>query len=107
MRNVSSFTETVTLNDEQIREQIEYCGKRGWAQVIEYTMDPGPDNHFWEQWGLPILDPEDPELVFFEVNECREAFPNHHIRINAYESRKGQALIRHAILVHAPDVTMK
>ncbi len=70
--------------------------------MIEYTIDPAPDNHFWERWGLPMLDPDDPDLVLFEIDACRQAFPQHHIRVIAGESEKGRSLIRHTILVHAP-----
>ncbi len=105
MRNVSSFTETVSASDEQTREQVHYCAKQGWALVIEHTKDPAPDNHFWERWGLPMLDPDDPDLVLFEIDACRQAFPQHHIRVNACESARGRALIRHTLLVHAPRVS--
>ena len=105
MRNVSSFIETPTCSDEQLREQIQYCSKMGWAVVIEHTKDPAPDNHFWERWGLPMLDPDDPDLVLFEIDACRQAFPHHHIRVNACESAKGRALVRHTQLVHAPVAT--
>ncbi len=105
MRNVSSFTETVTLNDEQLREQVRYCGERGWALLIEHTADPSPDNHFWARWGLPLLDPDDPELVLFEINACRQAFPQHHIRVIANDSAMGRSLVRHSILVHAPTLS--
>jgi ribulose-bisphosphate carboxylase small chain len=105
MRNVSSFVETVTVSDEQIREQICYCSKRGWALVIEHTTDLAPDNHFWERWGLPMLDSDDPDLVLFEIDACRKALPHHHIRVNACEAAKGRALVRHTLLVQAPGVS--
>ncbi len=107
VRNVSSFTESATLSDEQIRDQIRYCGKHGWAVVIEHTLHPDPGNHYWERWGLPILDPDDPEPAMFEVKACREAFPDHHIRVNAWETGNHRARIRHSILVQAPDVASK
>jgi ribulose-bisphosphate carboxylase small chain len=38
-------------DDEQIKQQVEYCLDNGWAIGLEYTDDPHPRNTYWEMWG--------------------------------------------------------
>ena len=97
------FARLVRHSDEQIRRQIADCQRQGWALTIEHTADPSPDNRYWTQWGVPLFDPEDPDFAMLEIGACREAFPDHYIRINACEAGRGQALIRHTLLVHSPE----
>lgn len=99
---MKAYASKPQLSDDQIREQVRYCGNQGLAMVIEFTQDPGPGNHYWDRWGVPLLDPEDPDTVLFEIIECRKSFPDQYIRIIACESGRGQALIRHSFMVHRP-----
>lgn len=96
------FARSVRHTDEQIQDQLGNCQRRGWALIIEHTGNPNPDNQYWDRWGIPIHDPECPQSVMLEITACRDAFPQHYIRVNACESGRGQALIRHTLLVHAP-----
>jgi len=100
--DTGQFARTVRHTEEQIKDQLGDCQRRGWALIIEHTTDPGPENQYWERWGVPILDPEDPQSVMFEIASCRHAFPRHFIRVNACEAGRGQAVIRHSLLVHSP-----
>ena len=54
---------------------------------IEYTDDPHPRNAYWEMWGLPAFDTkaEDSENILREVRAAREAFPEHYIKVIAYD----------------------
>ena len=54
---------------------------------IEYTDDPHPRNTYWELWGLPVFDTkeEDSENILREVRAAREAFPEHYIKVLAYD----------------------
>ena len=40
-----TFSFLPDLTDEQIRAQVAYCMKKGWAVNIEYTDDPHPPEH--------------------------------------------------------------
>ena len=67
---------------------------------IEYTDDIHPRNSYWEMWGLPMFDikPEDSENVLREVRAAREAFPEHYIKVIAYDptyTRQTTALVVH------------
>ena len=34
-----------------------------------------------------MFDVADPAAVLYEINRCREAFPNHYVKVNAYDPR--------------------
>ena len=92
------------LTDEQITRQVQYCLEKGWAVNIEFTDDPHPRNHFWEMWGLPMFDLRDAAGVMMEVKACRKAFPDHYIRINAFDSTRGQETVRLSFIINRPKV---
>ena len=77
------------LTDEQITSQIKWALKNGWAVGVEYTDDPHPRNTYWEMFGIPMFDLKDPAGILMEINECRKTFPNHYIRVMAFNSTQG------------------
>jgi len=66
-----SFSLLPDLTDEQIKKQIEYCIKNGYAVGIEWTDDPHPRNSFWELWGLPLFEIPDAATIMYEIAEVR------------------------------------
>ena len=97
-----TFSFLPDLTDEQIAKQIKYCLTNGWAVNLEYTDDPHPRNTYWEMWGLPMFDLADPAGVILEVNACREAFPNHYVRISAFDASRGVESLRLSFIVNRP-----
>jgi len=92
------------LTDEQISAQIEYCLGNNWAIGLEYTEDPHPRNTYWEMWGNPMFDLRDAAGVMMELRACRNAFPNHYIRINAFDSTRGFETVRMSFIVNRPKI---
>lgn len=92
------------LTDAQISAQIEYCLKNDWAIGIEYTDDPHPRNTYWDMWGLPMFDLQDPKGVMMELDECRKAHAESYIRINAFDSTRGFETVRMSFIVNRPKV---
>lgn len=90
------------LTDEQITRQIKYAIDNGWAVNVEYTDDPHPRNTYWEMWGLPMFDIKDPAGIMMEVNECRQAFPRHYVRISAFDSTRGVESLKMSFIVNRP-----
>ena len=90
------------LTDEQILAQIGYALQQGWAVNVEFTDDPHPRNTYWEMWGLPMFDLKDPAGILYEINECRKAYPNHYIRVTAYDSTRGWETPRMSFIVNRP-----
>jgi ribulose-bisphosphate carboxylase small chain len=97
-----TFSFLPDLTDDQIHKQIEYAIENGWALNVEFTDDIHPRNTYWEMWELPMFDIEDAAAVMYEVNACREAYPNHYVRVNAFDATKGWETPRLSFIVNRP-----
>ncbi|CAM3373512.1 ribulose bisphosphate carboxylase small subunit [Hydrogenibacillus schlegelii] len=97
-----TFSYLPDLTDEEIAKQVQYALDRGWAINIEFTDDPHPRNVYWDMWGLPMFDLQDPSAVLYEIQKCREAYPNHYIRVSAYDRSYGRQTIALQFIVHRP-----
>lgn len=98
-----TFSFLPDLTDTQIRDQIQYCLDNGWAVSVEYTDDPHPRNTFWEMHGEPMFDLKDAAGAMAEVAECRRSFPNHYIKVNAFDCSHGWEALRLSFLVNRPS----
>ena len=90
------------LTDEEITLQIQYGLNKGYAWQVEYTDDPHPRNTYWEMYGLPMFDLRDAAGVLAEVRDCRSAFPQHYIRLMAFDSTRGIESIAMSFIVNRP-----
>ncbi len=90
------------LTDDEITLQIEYGLKKGYAWSVEYTDDPHPRNTYWEMYGMPMFDLEDAAGVMLELQACRKTFPNHYIRMMAFDSTRGVETIAMSFMVNRP-----
>ncbi len=90
------------LTDAQIRSQIEYALKNNYAVGVEYTDDPHPRNTYWEMFGNPMFDLKDPGGILMEINNCRRAYPQHYVRVTAFDSTQGVESPRMSFIVNRP-----
>ncbi|MEY4364191.1 MAG: hypothetical protein RLZZ24_1543 [Pseudomonadota bacterium] len=90
------------LSDAEIALQIEYGLKKGYAWSVEYTDDPHPRNTYWEMFGMPMFDLKDAAGVLMEMNQCRQTFPSHYIRLMAFDSTRGVESIAMSFIVNRP-----
>jgi len=91
------------LTDAQITAQIKYALKHQWAVSVEYTDDPHPRNTYWEMYGNPMFDLKDPAGILLEINNCRNTFPNHYIRVMAFNSTRGVESPAMSFIVNRPE----
>lgn len=98
-----AFSYLPDLSDDQIRAQVEYCLGQGWALSIEYTDDPHPRNSYWEMFGPPMFDLHDAAGVMTELEDARRTYPNHYIKLNAFDSTRGFETIRLSFIVNRPS----
>jgi ribulose-bisphosphate carboxylase small chain len=82
------FSYLPDLTDEQIKKQVEYLIKSGFAISLEYTDDPHPRNCYWEMWGLPLFDIPDAASIMYELAEVRKAHPGVYIKMNAFNNAR-------------------
>jgi len=98
-----AFSYLPDLSREEIAAQVRYALRHGWPLSIEYTDDPHPRNVYWELWGLPMFDLDEPDGVLAELDDCRAAFPEHYVRLLAYDSALGRQTTAMSILVQRPS----
>ena len=91
------------LTDDEITMQIQYGLDQGYAWSIEYTDDPHPRNTYWEMYGMPMFELNDAAGVMMELKECRETFPEHYIRLIAFDDTRGFESIRMSFIVSRPS----
>ena len=96
------FSYLPELTDKQISAQIEYALGKNWALGVEYTDDPHPRNTYWEMYGNPMFDLKDASAILTEVNACRKAFPNHYIRVTAFDATQGVESVQMSYIVNRP-----
>jgi ribulose-bisphosphate carboxylase small chain len=90
------------LTDDEISMQIEYGLNKGYAWSVEYTDDPHPRNTYWDMYGHPMFDLQDAAGVMLELKGCRQAFPNHYIRLLAFDSTRGVETVVMSFIVNRP-----
>ena len=91
------------LTDAEISQQVEYGLRRGYAWSLEYTDDPHPRNTYWEMFGMPMFDLRDAAGVLLELHSCRSTFPQHYIRLVAFDSSRGVESIVMSFIVNRPQ----
>jgi ribulose-bisphosphate carboxylase small chain len=96
------FSYLPDLTDEQIGKQIEYALKNNYAVGVEYTDDPHPRNTYWEMYCNPMFDLKDPAGILMEINACRKTFPQHYVRVTAFDSTQGVESPRMSFIVNRP-----
>ena len=90
------------LTDAEIALQVEYGLRKGYAWSVEYTDDPHPRNTYWEMFGMPMFDLKDAAGVLMELNQCRQTFPRHYIRLMAFDSTRNTESIVMSFIVNRP-----
>jgi ribulose-bisphosphate carboxylase small chain len=96
------FSYLPELTDAEIALQIQYGLNKGYAWSVEYTDDPHPRNTYWEMFGMPMFDLHDAAGVMVELKNCRNTFPQHYIRLMAFDSTRGVETIVMSFIVNRP-----
>jgi ribulose-bisphosphate carboxylase small chain len=97
-----AFSYLPELTDDEIAAQVRYVLLNNWPVSVEHTDDPHPRNVYWEMWGLPLFDLDEPDGVLREINECRATYPQHYVRVQAYDARLGRQTTALSFLVQRP-----
>ncbi len=97
-----TFSYLPDFTDEEISAQIQYAVDQGWSVAVEFTDDPHPRNFLWDMWGLPMFDIADAAAGLHEVRACRDAYPDHYVRVNAYDAGLGRQTTALSFLVNRP-----
>ena len=98
-----TFSFLPDFTDDEVKLQLEYALQSGWALAVEFTDDPHPRNSYWDMWDLPRFDIEDASGAFMEVKKCREAYPDHYIKVTAYDPRHCRQTSAFDLIVNRPS----
>ena len=55
-------------------------------------------------YGHPMFDLQDAAGVMMELDGCRKAFPNHYIRLLAFDSTRGVESVAMSFIVNRPKI---
>ncbi|NDP60078.1 MAG: ribulose bisphosphate carboxylase small subunit [Oxalobacteraceae bacterium] len=97
-----TFSFLPDLTNEQITKQIQYCLDKNCAIGIETTDDPHPRNTYWEMFGMPMFDLRDAAGILAEIEQARRTFPNHYIRVMAFDSTHTVESVVISFIVNRP-----
>ncbi len=99
-----TFSYLEDLTDEEIEAQLRYALENEWAIMVEYTDDPHPRNPYWDMWNQPEFDlsPDEADVAMKDIHACREAYPNHYVKVVCYDSSLGRQTSRLSFIVNRP-----
>jgi ribulose-bisphosphate carboxylase small chain len=86
-RRLGTFSYLPPLTAEQTRAQVANIVRQGLMPWIEFADDPGPRDHLWSLWRLPMSADPTVDDVLAEVDACAAANPGAHVRLIGYEAR--------------------
>ncbi len=95
------------LTDEEIRKEVEYIVQKGWQPMIEHTEPENASLHYWYMWKLPMFGETDVDAILAELEECRKANPNHHVKLVGLDNiRQTQATALVVYRAEPPETVM-
>jgi ribulose-bisphosphate carboxylase small chain len=74
------------LTAEEVADQVAYLVSQGWTPAIEHEHPSNAMNCYWTMWKLPFFGEADINAVLTELDACRRAYPDHHVRLIGYDN---------------------
>lgn len=74
------------LTQEEVYSQINYLLAQGWTPAIEHESPANSTSSYWTMWKLPFFGQTDLNDVVTELEACRRAYPDHHVRLIGYDN---------------------
>jgi ribulose-bisphosphate carboxylase small chain len=84
----------------QLAKQITYLLDQGLIPAIEYAREPGPRDHYWSIWKLPLFEARDAADVQAEMDACKAAHPDCFIKLIGYDRQRQTRTM--SLVVHQP-----
>ena len=97
-RKMETFSYLPQFTDDELRKQVEYIVSKGWNPGIEHTEPENAASNYWYMWKLPMFGETDVDAIFKEIEQCKQANPNNHVRLIGYDNYKqtqGTAMVVH------------
>ena len=103
-RKFETFSYLPEMDAEGIRKQVEYIVSKGWNPSVEHTEPENASSNYWYMWKLPMFGESDVDAIFQEIELCKKANPNNHVRLIGYDNFKqtqGTAMVVHRAEIKA------
>ena len=85
-RTLETFGFIPKLSAEEVQKQIAYMISNGWSPAIEHEHPSNSMDHYWTMWKLPFFGETNMANVLAELEACRRAYPDHHVRLIGYDA---------------------
>ncbi|MCP4076455.1 MAG: ribulose bisphosphate carboxylase small subunit [Gammaproteobacteria bacterium] len=85
-RKFETFSYLPPLTAESTRAQIQYIVDKGWNPGIEHTEPDNASGNFWYMWKLPMFGEDNVDTILEELDNCKKAHPNNHIRLMGFDN---------------------
>lgn len=85
-QTLETFGFLPAMSQEEVYEQIAYILAQGWTPAIEHEHPSRAFNHYWTMWKLPMFGEHNLAQVVDELEACRRAYPDHHVRLIGYDN---------------------
>ncbi|WP_428086689.1 ribulose bisphosphate carboxylase small subunit [Candidatus Thioglobus sp.] len=93
-----SFLPPLTADD--IYDQLVYIINQGWTPSLEHETPSQSMSTYWGMWKLPFFGMRDPNEILAEIEQCRQTYPEHLIRVVGYDNYT--QCLGHSFVVHRP-----
>ena len=87
-RRHGTFSYLPKMDDQRLKRLVDYIVTKGWAPAVEHVESEGAERNYWYMWKLPMFSEPTEAAIMRELNLCREAYPDHLVRLVAYDSLK-------------------
>jgi ribulose-bisphosphate carboxylase small chain len=88
------------LDQAQAATQITYLLDQGLIPAIEYAREPGPRDHYWGMWKLPLFEARAVADVQAEISACTTAHRDCFIKLIGYDRQRQTRTV--SLVVHQP-----
>ena len=100
-----TFSYLPDLTDDEIGAQLRYALDEPAGRSRSSTPTTRiPATPYWDMWGLPMFDLDDQRPVVVEFERCREAFPEHYVKVVGLRPGPHRQTTAFDLVVHRPPV---
>ncbi|MBL4711401.1 MAG: ribulose bisphosphate carboxylase small subunit [Gammaproteobacteria bacterium] len=85
-QSLETFSFLPKFTTEEVHKQIAYIIAQGWTPAMEHVHPSNQRNIYWQMWKLPFFGETNLQNVVDELDACRRAYPDHHVRLTGYDS---------------------
>ena len=86
LNTLETFGFLPKFSQDEIYAQINYIIAQGWSPAIEHEHPSRAMSYYWPMWKLPFFGEQKLGRVVEELEACRRAYPDHHVRLIGYDN---------------------